>query len=265
MSRVTAVVAEDEPLLARQFVADLSVAWPELEVVETVGDGHSALARALDLRPDVVFLDIRMPGMDGLEVAEALAEDWPEGAMPPLVTFVTAYDQHAVAAFDRAAVDYLVKPVDARRLARSCERLKEQLSARRGVGRPDDGFAAMLERLGAQFGTRAAGPRLEVLQASVGNAVHLVPVADVVYLEAADKYVRVVTGARDYLVRTPMKQLLAQLDPDVFWQVHRGVAVRALAIEKVVRDEVGRMEVVLRGRSERLPVSRLYTGRFRGM
>ena len=266
MTGPTALIAEDEPLLAAELARALADCWPALKLVSTAGDGESALEQALALRPDIAFLDIRMPGLSGLEVAEALAEDWPDDTALPLIVYVTAYDQYAVGAFERGAVDYLLKPVDRARLAQTCARLQSALGARPAGGA--DAFAATLEQLrraiaGAQ--TAPLMPRLTILQASVGNAVHVVPVAEVIYFEAADKYVRVVTAARDYLIRLPLRQLVPQLEPDVFWQVHRGTVVRADAIATAVRDETGRVEISLRDRPEKLAVSRLHAHLFRGM
>ena len=272
----TALIAEDEPLLGANLQAELARAWPELAVVANVGHGAAAVEQALALRPDIVFLDIRMPGMTGLEAAQAITEDWPTDSAPlPLVVFVTAYDQYALQAFEQSAVDYVLKPVQPDRLAQTCARLRAALQARVSA-RPTpagevDATLAQLRRLLAAPGlTAAAGAQekpalLSVIQAAVGAAVHLVPVGDVVYFEAADKYVRVLTAAHEYLIRTPLKQLLPQLDAEVFWQVHRAVVVRGTAVESVHRDEAGRMHLRLRGRTERLPVSRLHAHLFRAL
>lgn len=259
-----ALIAEDEPLLLQGLRDDLRALWPELQVVAAVADGDSALQAALAQRPQVCFLDIRMPGASGLEVAQALAEDWPDGEAFPLLVFVTAYDQYALQAFDAQAVDYLVKPLQRERLAECVQRLRARLAERT----PADALPqamAQLRGLLAAVGARGTTERLEVIQAAVGNTVHLVPVDEVVYFEAADKYVRVLAGGREFLIRTPLKELLPQLDPEVFWQIHRGTVVRADAIDRVTRDEAGKWRLTLRGLDEAFVVSRLYADRFRAM
>jgi len=272
-----ALIAEDEPLLAAALQADLARLWPELTVVARVADGLSATRQALALLPQVCFLDIRMPGATGLEAAQALAEDWPAGTPFPLLVFVTAYDQYALQAFDAQAVDYLVKPVDTPRLAACVARLKQRL-ADRALPAPampatpaPAGDDAALQQTLAQLrallgaGAPAAQPRLEVIQAGVGHLVHLVPVAEVLYFEAADKYLRVVTAEREHLIRLSLRELLPQLDAQQFWQVHRGLVVRASAIATAQRDESGKVFLSLRGRPERLTASRLYAHLFKGM
>lgn len=265
----TALIAEDEPLLAAHLRAELARCWPALRIVAQVGDGDSALAQALALKPQLCFLDIRMPGRSGLEAAQALAEDWPAGEPLPLLVFVTAYDQYALQAFEAQAVDYLVKPVQPERLAACVQRLQQRLAERAAPGH-DGASDALLDQLrallGAAPGTVAAPPaKLEVIQASVGATVHMVPVDDVLYFEAADKYVRVVTAEREHLIRLPLRELMPQLDAAKFWQVHRSLVVRAAAITQAVRDESGKVFLTLRGRPERLTASRLYAHLFKGM
>jgi DNA-binding LytR/AlgR family response regulator len=267
----TALIAEDEPLLAASLAAELGARWPDLRIVARVGDGASAVAEALSQRPDLCFLDIRMPGLSGLEAAQALAEDWPDDGTPfPLLVFVTAYDQYALAAFDAQATDYLVKPVDAARLSACVERLQKRLAGRAaaGAGRGSEAppwEPQTLERLRALLAVPAAARRLEVIQASSGNLVHLVPVDEVLYFEAADKYLRVVTAEREHLIRLSLRELIPQLDPQRFWQVHRGLVVQARAITTALRDDSGKVFLQLRGRPERLTASRLYAHLFRGM
>ena len=288
MNAPTALIAEDEPLLAEGLRADLAALWPELQVLATVGDGPRAVAQALALRPDVCFFDIRMPGCSGLEAAQALAEDWPDAGAGagvdgtqapafPLLVFVTAYDDYAVQAFDAQAVDYLVKPVDRTRLAACVARLRQRLASRQPAApavsaaatpeRDDAALHGTLAQLRALLGAAAApaAPRLAVIQAQVGNLVHLVPVDEVIYFEAADKYVRVVTAAREHLIRTSLRELLPQLDAQAFWQVHRGTVVQARAITSARREESGKVTLVLRGRPETLVASRLYAHLFKGM
>ena len=284
-----ALIAEDEPLLAAGLRADLAALWPALQVVATVGDGLQATAQALALRPEVCFFDIRMPGCTGLEAAQALAEDWPEGEPLPLLVFVTAFDDCALQAFEVQAVDYLVKPVDRQRLAACVARLQGRLQARqqapaqtstaqaeaieqtlaqlRGLLGAGLSGPSGLSGLSGQSGDagRAAAPRLAVIQAQVGNLVHLVPVEEVLYFEAADKYVRVVTAAREHLIRASLRELVPRLDAQVFWQVHRGTVVQARAITSARREESGKVTLQLRGRTEILTASRLYAHLFKGM
>jgi DNA-binding LytR/AlgR family response regulator len=227
-----ALFADDEPLLRQGLSDELARLWPELTIAAEVGDGASAVQQAIALRPEVCFLDNRMPGMSGLEAAQALAEDRSADTTFPLLVFATAYDQYALRAFEAQAVDYLVKPAEPARLAACVQRLRS---------------------------------RLALIQASVGQAVHMVPVDEVVYFEAADKYVRVVTREREHLVRIALKDLLPRLDADVFWQIHRGTVVRARSIVSAQREETGKVILTLRERPERLVASRLYAHLFRGM
>ena len=275
MSPTTALIAEDEPLLAQALQAELAQAWPTLQVLRTVGDGASAVEAALALQPDVLFFDIRMPGLGGLEAAAELADTWPTAgpqAKPfPALVFVTAYDQYAVQAFEAQAVDYLLKPVQAVRLQKTVSKLQKsfantaQAAPEKGANsEPLEAALAQLRGLLAPVVAPGLAP-LKVLQASVGNQIHLIPVEDVVYLEAADKYLRVLTATQEYLLRTPLKELLPQLDAQTFWQVHRGTVVRVQAIRSLSRDEAGRLSLTLHHRSEKLPVSRLYAHRFKAM
>lgn len=265
MSRPTALIAEDEPLLAQALQAELARAWPALEVVATAGDGASAVAQALALKPDVLFFDIRMPGQSGLEAAAELAEEWEGPGRFPALVFVTAYDQYAVQAFEAQAVDYLLKPVQAARLQKTVAKLQEDLERRRASPGNGNGFEETLGQLRHLLQAAPAQQALKVVQASVGTSIRMVPVEEIVYFEAADKYVRVLTAEHEYLIRTPLKELLPQLDAGSFWQVHRGTVVRASAIESVLRDDAGKLTLALRGRKERLAVSRLYAHLFRAM
>ena len=272
--RPTALIAEDEPLLAAALQAELARLWPDLQVLASVGDGHSALEQALALRPDLLFFDIRMPGLSGLDAAAALADAWDTatpGAKPfPALVFVTAYDQYAVQAFEAQAADYLLKPVQPERLQKTIQKLQQSLASQRSAATD---FEATLAQLRGLLGVPSSSPSppnpaskwLEHIQASVGNAIHLVPLPEVLYLEAADKYVRVLTAEREYLIRTPLKELLPQLNPARFWQIHRGTVVNHYCIELALRDEQGRLSLLLRGRPERLAVSRLFAGQFKAM
>ncbi|TPG26331.1 LytR/AlgR family response regulator transcription factor [Variovorax guangxiensis] len=273
-----ALIAEDEPLLAQALQAELALAWPELEVVASVGDGRSAVREALRLLPQVLFLDIRMPGLDGLAAATELADAWPTDDAPlPQLVFVTAYDEYATRAFDAQAIDYILKPVQAERLARTVARLKKAVAMRRSAAVPgEDILASTLaqwRRLlsvagGADAALESAAPLKFIAASEAGSSgatVHMVPIDDVQYFEAADKYVRVLTATREYLIRTPIKQLMPQLDASNFWQVHRAVVVRSDAIESVHRDDGGKLSLALHGRRESIPVSRLYAHLFRAM
>nr|WP_295777997.1 LytTR family DNA-binding domain-containing protein [Rhodoferax sp.] len=268
----TALIAEDEHLLAQALQIELARAWPALNIVATVGDGASAVRQALALQPDVLFFDIRMPGMSGLEAATELAEQWPTDgpqARPfPQLVFVTAYDQYAVQAFEAQAMDYLLKPVQATRLQKTIEKLQLALAKPQQSAIDFEATLTQLRGLlaspSAPAATTPAAP-LTVIQASVGNAIRMVPVDDVLCFEAADKYVRVLTAEREYLIRTPLKELQEQIDTRVFWQIHRGTIVRALAIEAVTRDEAGKAFLTLRGLKEKFVVSRLYAHLFKAM
>jgi DNA-binding LytR/AlgR family response regulator len=267
-SRPTALIAEDEPLLAAALQSELALAWPELDLVAVVGDGASAVTQALRLQPDVLFFDIRMPGLSGLDAAAELADCWntdaQRGSPFPALVFVTAYDQYAMAAFEAQAMDYLLKPVQAARLQKTVSKLKQALATRTQAAA---NFETTLSQLRGLLGaaTQAAVAPLMVIQASVGSSIRMVPVSDVVYFEAADKYVRVLTASREYLIRTPLKELLPQLDSTLFWQIHRGTVVNSSCIETVTRDEAGKLGVSMRGRPEKLPVSRLYLHLFKAM
>ena len=257
----TALIAEDEPLLAQALQAELAQAWPALQVLAVVGDGASAVHEALARRPQVLFFDIRMPGLGGLEAAAELADAWDSQAAPfPALVFVTAYDQYAVQAFERQAVDYLLKPVTSERLRQTVARVQQTLAAHTP---PED---QVLQRLRALLAPPpSAEAPLRFLQVAVGTDIRMVPVDDIVCLDAADKYVRVLTAGHEYLVRTPLKDLLPRLDAELFWQVHRGTVVRATAIAAVTRDETGRQRLRLTGCNEQPVVSRLYAHRFKAM
>ncbi|MFZ2990657.1 LytR/AlgR family response regulator transcription factor [Ideonella sp.] len=285
----TALIAEDEPLLAQALRAELARAWLELQLSAMAADGEEAVELALAQLPDLLFLDIRMPGRTGLEAAQAIVEEWPEGRALPLIVFVTAYDQYALQAFEACAVDYLLKPVQASRLAAACQRLRGLLAGRpsststpaamgEAATAPADLILSQLRALlgsplhGAQTSALPAGSTdlgatapLRLIQAANGNSVHMIPVGEVVYFEAADKYIRVLTADREYLIRTALRELVAQLDDTQFWQIHRGTLVRADEIREARRDESGKVQLLLRSRPERLAVSRLYAARFKGM
>jgi DNA-binding LytR/AlgR family response regulator len=263
--RPRALIAEDEPILAVTLANALSRLWPDLEIVATAPNGVAAVDAALALRPDVLFLDIRMPCQTGLEAAEELAERWDPASPFPHIVFVTAYDDYALQAFERAALDYVLKPVTDARLAVTVERLRRQL-ARAGKGGEggDAGLAALVAQMRALL-PGGARERLQIVRAAVGNVVRMIPVEDVVYFQAVDKYVNVVTRDAEALIRTSLKDLVPQLDENVFRQVSRASIVNLRHVASAVRDDAGKLALVLRGRAERLRVSPLYAHLFRQM
>ena len=266
---IRALIAEDEPILAAVLAQSLQRLWPQLEIAATAPNGLAAVEQALALRPDVLFLDIKMPGQTGLEAAEELAERW-DGAQPfPEIVFVTAYDDYALKAFEQAAADYVLKPVGDERLRRTVERLRVRLLARAragaGDGDGDGGMARLVEQMRALLPQAAAPERLSTIRAAVGNVVRLIPVQDVVYFQALDKYVNVATADSDALIRLPLKELMAQLDPLQFCQVSRSSIVNLKHVASASRDEMGKLSLALRGRSDRLKVSPLFAHLFRQM
>ena len=355
-----ALIAEDEPILAAALTHALQRLWPELDIVATCPNGVEALRQGLALQPDILFLDIKMPGKTGLEAAEELAEQWPHGTPFPHIVFVTAYDEYALAAFEHAAADYVLKPVNDVRLGKTVKRLRQRLrdsaggnsnnngnsnsnsngngnsnsnsnskgssgsaaasdygngngngkgngnsntSASDGDGgnasattmaaatamastpatitataspaaplasvAPSDTASASdanMARLLAQLQAMLPpAPRLHVIRAAVGNSVRMIALADVVYFEALDKYINVVCRDSEALIRTSLKELLPQLDPQQFWQIHRGTIVNASAIASAVRDDAGKLSLTLRQHPAQLRVSPLYAHLFRQM
>ncbi|MCP1173246.1 LytR/AlgR family response regulator transcription factor [Ralstonia chuxiongensis] len=271
------LIADDEPALAENLVAELAALWPEATLLPAVYDGQSALDVIDDAAdgqgPDVVFLDIRMPGLSGIDVARELSQR----EVRPLVAFVTAYDQFALDAFEQAAVDYVLKPVQTERLAETVKRLKDRLGTRLSdnvnapaVTDPAQTLAELVERLAGLQGaaqTRATpqGGYLRFIKALVGQEVRFIPVDDVIYLEATDKYVNVVASSGESLIRTSLRDLLTQLDPEHFWQVHRGTVVNVAHVSSAVHLSLGRLGLKIRGRTETLPVARQYAHLFRQM
>ena len=293
--KATALIAEDEPLLAQALEAELAALWPELAVVAVAPNGLQAQRDLLAHMPDIAFLDVRMPGASGVEVAQAIAEDWPDDSQPPLLVFVTAYEQFAVDAFTQAAVDYVLKPVERLRLHQTVQRLKQRLAERASGGAAfgadlemeqlagrlrqllaeppvesgiesgiDSGIqSAVQSRAEAQVGSRPQP--LRVIRAGVGDTVRLIRLADVVYLQATDKYVNVVTADSEVLIREPLRDLLPRLDAQQFVQVHRSTVVNLDFVRSASRDEAGKLWLTLEGRTERVGVSRLYAHLFRAM
>ena len=260
----TAVIAEDEPVLARTLSRLLEQVWPELRIVGVAEDGLRATELGLAQAPDVMFLDIAMPGCTGLEVAEAVADDWPDDRAEPLFVFITAYDNFAVPAFERAAVDYLLKPATAERLQQTVERLKSRLAGRATPAAGDR--AALMQRMQSIAAPQTEpGERIKVIRAGVGNTVRMIPVADVVCFEATEKYVNVVTPAGEALVRMSLRELMARIDSTDFIQIHRSVIVNANAILSATRDENGHYSLAVRGLQRPLKVSRAFGHLFRPM
>lgn len=256
-----AIIAEDEPLLAQQLQTLLAGAWPEVQIAGIAGNGLDALALIERERPQIAFLDIRMPGLTGIEVAAVLADALGNDEDVPAIVFVTAYDEFALKAFELAAVDYLLKPVTEERLARCVERLKARLRAPLKV----DALVSQIQQIIHQENAAAGAKPLRILRAGVGDTVRMIPVEEVCYFLAADKYTQVVTKDSEALIRLSLKELLAQLPAERFAQVHRGTIVNLQEVAAAVRDDTGRVSLKLRNRKETLPVSRLYADRFRQM
>jgi DNA-binding LytR/AlgR family response regulator len=244
---VRILVAEDEPLMRERLLAQLAQAWPQARVVRVADNGSDAWEGFLDTEPDLVFLDIRMPGMSGLDVAQRI------GARAHVV-FVTAYDQYAVDAFNAGAVDYLLKPVEPERLRTAIERVRARLAA------PPADLGALLRQLGA---AHKPPERTRWIRATVGRQIRLIDIDDVLFFQSDTKYTRVVLGDGEALVRTPLKELLAGLDPERFWQVHRGTAVAVKAIAAAERLDAERLQLSLKGCAEKLIVSRAFAHLFR--
>lgn len=257
VAKVTGLVAEDEAPQRRALVAQLARVWPELDLVAVCEDGEAALEAVATHRPAVAFLDIRMPGANGMDVARAVA------AHGGLVVFTTAYDDYAVRAFEAGAADYLLKPVQPERLQQAVARLRQRLADRQ-AGTPGPDLQALLDGLEARL-RPGGGQRVRWITASAGESVRMIGIDEVLFFQAQDKYVRVATVDGEAVIRTPLKELLAGLDPDTFWQVHRGAVVRVSAIDRLVRNELGRYSLRLKGHAGELPVSGPFLHRFRGM
>jgi DNA-binding LytR/AlgR family response regulator len=251
MNRVAAVIADDEPLLRTQLRSRLARLWPELDIVHEMENGRE-IAQVLDRhRPQLFFLDIHMPGVNGLEAARAVAGK-------AHIVFVTAFDQYAVEAFERGAVDYVLKPFNEERLAVTVDRLKARLGSRPPT------LEELLENLSARFAPRAA-EHLRWVKASVGSNVRLVPVEEVLFFQSDEKYTRVVTSQAELLIRKPIRELLDELDPARFWQIHRATIVNVDHIASVKRGLKDQAEIALRDHGETLVVSRAFTHLFKQM
>ena len=248
MTRATAVIADDEPLLRESLRSALAEAWPGLEIVAEASNGAEAVHAVREHRPAFAFLDIEMPAMNGLEAAREIRD-------LAHVVFVTAYDRYAVEAFDRGAVDYVLKPAAVDRLADTVKRLKERLAT------PVPHLDSLVDELARRMAP--SGERLQWLQATLGNTLRLVNVDDVLYFQSDTKYTRVATREGEALVKKTLKELCAELDPRKFWQVHRGTIVNVAAIASVSTDELGKREITLKDRPEKLEVSRTFSHLFK--
>lgn len=268
-----ALIADDERLLREQLKSRLASVWPELEICAEARDGLEALDKVDALRPDVVFLDIRMPGLTGIEAAREIV------ALPAWageIVFVTAYDEYAVAAFEHGALDYLLKPVEPERLAQMAQRVKLRLAARQGAPRLTDpgevetALDALLTKLqqvqqGLHKATQpASSSPLRWIQCTVGSTTRLIDVNEVLFFRSDEKYTRIQTREQEALVRSPIRELVQQLDAQQFWQIHRSTIVKLSAISSITRDESGRQRVHLHGHPEVLEVSRSFAHLFRG-
>jgi len=262
-----AVLADDERLMRDQLKARLAEVWPELAIVAEAKNGREAVDLVAEHKPDVVFLDIRMPGLTGVEAAREIAqmELGPDELLPEVV-FITAYDQYAVEAFEQGAADYVLKPAERARLQVTVDRIRRRLASRgtaEETGAPP--LQQLLHQLSARLNPGQAASPLQWIQASVGSAIQMIPVAEVLFFISDEKYTRVQTAQVEALIRKPIKELVDELDPKLFWQIHRSTLVNVKAIAEVTRDFRGRQIVTVKGHPEKLEVSRSYTGLFKGM
>jgi DNA-binding LytR/AlgR family response regulator len=247
---VTALIAEDEPLLQDELAEGLAALWPELDIVARAANGVDALRLLVELSPTVLFLDIQMPGLSGIEVAK-------RAAGRSHVVFVTAYDQHAIAAFEQGAIDYLMKPVSLPRLATAIQRVRDRVQT------PPADLSGLLADLARHRGEQRS--YLRWVNASVGTTIKLITVDEICYFRSDTKYTRVVTASTESLIRKPIRELSDELDPGQFWQIHRGTLVNVAAIAGVTRSLRGRLQLRLKARQELLDVSEGYTHLFRQM
>jgi DNA-binding LytR/AlgR family response regulator len=272
-TRPRAVLADDERLMREQLRARLAEVWPELEIVAEARNGTEAVALVEQHRPDVVFLDIRMPGLTGVDAARQIAQlPAPTGrdddALPEIV-FITAYDQYAVEAFEQGVVDYVLKPADRDRLQLTADRLRRRLEARRhgepAADLPAQPLQQLLHQLSAQLNPGRAPQYLQWIQASVGSAIQMIAVDEVLFFVSDEKYTRVQTAQVEALIRKPIKELIDELDPKEFWQIHRATVVRVDAVAQVSRNLRGHHVVHVKGRDDKLEVSRTFSHLFRQM
>jgi DNA-binding LytR/AlgR family response regulator len=254
---LTAIIAEDEPILRAQLKAKLTKLWPELNIVADVGDGEAALEAIAEHHPQLAFLDIQMPEMTGIEVAKSLAAN---RELKCHIVFVTAFDQYAVDAFNTGAIDYVLKPYSDERLQAAVERLKERLTA---VPQQPQNLEALMQHLAAKLNPGAE--KLKWIKANIGSNLRLIPIEDVLFFQADEKYTLVATKEFDALIKTPIKEILDGVDTDKFWQIHRSTIVQAAAIDAVTRDFRGQATVKVKGRKENLTVSRPFSHLFKQM
>ncbi len=277
-SAPTAVLADDERLMREQLRARLAEVWPDLQIVAEARNGLEAVQLVDEHRPDIVFLDIRMPGLTGVEAARQIAQlppraghdrdtDSDDSDLPPEIVFITAYDQYAVEAFEQGVADYVLKPAERERLQVTVGRIQQRLAARQGGAEAPAGpnLQQLLHQLAARLNPGGAPQYLQWIQATVGQAIQMIPVEDVLFFISDEKYTRVQTAQVEALIRKPIKELVDEIDPRLFWQIHRSTLVNVKAIAGVTRDFRGRQIVSVRGHSEKLEVSRSYTGLFKGM
>jgi DNA-binding LytR/AlgR family response regulator len=271
-----AVLADDERLMRDQLRARLAEVWPELQIVAEARNGIEAVELVEQHRPDVVFLDIRMPGLTGVDAARQIAQLAPreghEDDELPEIVFITAYDQYAVEAFEQGVADYVLKPAERERLQLTVERIRQRLAAKQGgaAGDAADMPAAaplqqLLHQLSARLNPGSAPSYLQWIQATVGQTIQMIPVEDILFFVSDEKYTRVQTASVEALIRKPIKELVDELDPKLFWQIHRSALVNVKAIAGVTRDYRGRQIVSVRGHGEKLEVSRSYSNLFKGM
>jgi DNA-binding LytR/AlgR family response regulator len=270
----TALIADDERLMREQLRARLKEVWPELELVAEAKNGLEAVELTRQHKPDIVFLDIRMPGMTGVEAAREIAlipdeSDEDGGWAGCEIVFITAYDQYAVEAFEQGVADYVLKPAERERLQVTVERIRKRLAARESTQEPPASAGAdmqqLLHRLSQQMQPGGARQRLKWIQATVGQSIQMIPVDDVLFFISDEKYTRVQTATLEALIRKPIKELIDELDPEQFWQIHRSTLVNTNAIAGITRDMRGRQLVSVKGHPEKLEVSRSFTGLFKGM
>ena len=268
-----ALLADDERLMREQLRARLHEVWPELQIVAEAKNGEEAVELTAEHHPDLVFLDIRMPGLNGVEAARRIAQlpagdDGWDGCE---IVFITAYDQYAVEAFEQGVADYVLKPAERERLQRTVERIRKRLAARRAAEVPAElpaqvPLQQLLHKLAAHLDPAAAPPRhLRWIQAGVGSEIRMIPVEEVLFFISDEKYTRVQTAQFEALIRKPIKELIDELDPQLFWQIHRSTLVNTKAIAGVSRDFRGRQLVAVKGSDQKLEVSRSYSQLFKGM
>ena len=267
---VRAVIADDERLMREQLRARLAEVWPDLQIVAEARNGLEAVDLVAQHRPDLVFLDIRMPGLTGVDAARQIAQmEVADDEHLPEIVFITAYDQYAVEAFEQGVCDYVLKPAERERLQVTAQRIRARLAQRDAPDAPGASpvppLQQVLHRLAAQLNPGGAPRYLDWIQASVGQGIQMVPVAEVLFFISDEKYTRVQTPTTEALIRKPIKELIDELDPAVFWQIHRSTLVNVKAIAGVTRDFRGRQIVSVRGHGETLEVSRSYTHLFKGM